>query len=54
MVFGSKVIFQPLGADALSATFSAGAVPLLVTTTGIELCCAATARALNRPSRPAT
>ena len=35
-----------------SAMFSAGAVPVLVTTIGIELCCPATARALNNPSRP--
>ena len=54
MVAGSNVTFQPVGAVAASAMLSAGAVPVLVTTIGIELCCAATARALNSPSRPAT
>ncbi len=45
MVAGSNVTFQPVGALAVSLMFSAGALPVLVTTIGIELCCAATARA---------
>ena len=53
-VFGSKVIFQPLGAEPESSTSSAGAVPVLVMTTGTEVCCPADARVDTRPSRPLT
>ena len=50
--FGSKVIFQPPGAEPLSSTSSAGAVPVLVITTGTELSLPAEARIDTRPSRP--
>ena len=43
---------QPLGAEPDSSTFSAGAVPVLVTTIGIEVSVPAVARALSKPSRP--
>ena len=52
MVLGSKVIFHPLGPEPESSTSSAGAVPVLVTTTGIEVSLPAVASALIRPSRP--
>ena len=44
MVFGSKSIFQPVGALAESSMFSAGAVPVLVTTIGTVLSLPAVAR----------
>ena len=53
MVFGSKATFQPLGALLESSISSAGAVPVLVTTIGIEASLPASARALSTPSRPA-
>ncbi len=54
MVLGWNVIFQPLGALADSLMFSAGAVPVLLTVTGTVLSLPAVARALSRPSRPAS
>ena len=53
MVFGSNATFQPLGALLVSSISSAGAVPVLVTTIGIEASLPASARALSTPSRPA-
>ncbi len=53
MVLGSKVIFQPLGAEPDRSILSAGAVPSLATMIGTVVCSPATARALTRPSRPA-
>ena len=52
MVFGSKVIFQPLGADPLSSTESAGAVPVLVMMIGTLVSLPAVARVDSKPSRP--
>src|SRR5436190_19830129 len=51
-VFGSKLIFQPLGPEPDSSTGSAAAVPAFVGTTGTELSTPADALALTRPSRP--
>src|SRR2546423_15608956 len=51
-VFGSKVTFQPLGAEPDSSTSSAGAVPVLVTRIATELSTPAVARVDNRPPRP--
>ena len=52
MVFGSKVTFHPLGAEPESWMSSAGAVPVLVMTTGTVVSLPAEARVETRPSRP--
>ena len=54
IVFGSNSTFQPLGAEPDNSTASAGAVPVLVTMTGIVVSWPAVALALSRPSRPAS
>src|SRR5689334_24769294 len=51
-VFGSKMIFHPLGADPLSWMYSAGAVPVLVMMTGTVVSLPAEARVDTRPSLP--
>ncbi len=51
-VLGENSSFQPDGAEPESSTCSAGAVPVLVRMTGIEVSTPADARALSRPSRP--